>query len=94
MPSRAETLHPCAAASHKPQNDVHIMAGFGENHGAALLAGTPVAAHKAMALVNISDAFGVYYIHDFAELSRIDYLLYHSQLLVVYNADEHADVTS
>ena len=53
MPQTAERRYFRTVTAHHPQQDVHIVAALGQDHGAGLVFATPVAAHKAVHLMPV-----------------------------------------
>jgi len=60
-----------AILSDKPLQNVHIVAGLLNDHRSTFFAVSPISANEGVALVNVSDTFGVLNVDDITNLSRI-----------------------
>ena len=68
----AETRHFRASLPAKPQQNVHIMATFLQDHGAGLFTTAPVAPHEAMGMMPIPHVFNLRQRDYLPDLSCVD----------------------
>ena len=72
MAQRAEALDPLAVPADQPEEDVHIMAGLLQEHGARLGGISPVAPDEAVGLMPVAHIFDLIDGCDLADLAPVD----------------------
>ena len=72
---RAERLNFRAFLLHQPLQQVDVVAGLGQQHEIALCRVAPVAADKAVALMDITESFRMDDRHDITQHALVDQLL-------------------
>ena len=75
MVQAAKAGYPGAALSAEPQQNVHIMAAFLQDHWAGLFTAAPVAPHKAVGMVPVAHILNLRQRRNFPHLPIIDQLL-------------------
>ena len=69
---RAKGGYPQAMLACQPQQDIHVMAAFLQDHGRAFSGVAPIAAHKGVRLVPVADVLVCTDGDDIADLFAVE----------------------